>query len=141
MTEVPGTPQPQAGGEPTPQITLDPEKESLRAELEAARQKATEHEAQKEHWRTKYERDIANPPLTPAPIEDGYSDEGRLLKQQLETVEERMNRIEDGRQLEVLYSQYPALKDSASEFEKFRTEYPRHKLENIARLFLVDWGF
>ena len=69
-----------------------------------------------------------------------WSDEGKLLKDQISSLEGQLNSLKEEKELEKLHTQFPALKDKASEFEQFRAEYPRHKLENVAKLFLVEKG-
>jgi hypothetical protein len=127
-------------GEQTPQNTVptvDPEKEQLN-------QKIIELEAQKEHWRTKYERDITSVPVTPEPSNaDGIiSDEGQaILKQHIAPLQQTIQSLEDRLALKDLQAAHPQLKELSSEFEDFRKEYPRTKLENVAKLFLSEKGF
>ena len=139
MTEILGTqtpPQGNSAGEQTPQNTPD-----YQAQLADAVKKNAELEAQKEHWRTKYERDVAAPPLTPVPSEEEiFSDEGKVLKNQVDSLQQRINQMEEEKALASLHAQYPVLKDKAEEFNTFKADYPRHKIENVAKLFLVEQG-
>ena len=135
QTPPQGSPAPEPTVQTTPVVPTEQEKELSR--------KLADTIAQKEHWKEKYERDITNAPLPtnePAPSEDIFSDEGKLLKQQIDAQNEKITRLEEEKQIERLQFQYPALKDKASEFEKFKSDYPRHKLENVAKLFLVENG-
>ena len=73
--------------------------------------------------------------LTAAPLpEDSYSEEGRMLS-------ERIKSLEDQIELSSLQSKFPQLKELSPEFQDFRKEYPRHKGENVAKLFLAEKGF
>lgn len=78
---------------------------------------------------------------SPAPSEEEiYSDEGKVLKGQISTLEAKLAQLEDEKELSKVYSVFPDVKDMASEFEEFRKDYPRHKLENVAKLFRVEKG-
>ena len=141
MTEVHGTPQPQAGGEITPQITppvpaSDEEKEQLNKKL-------IELEAQKEHWRTKYERDISNVPsqVIPDSSDEVFSDEGKtIVEKYLAPLESKISSLEDQLALKDLQTTYPDLKGLSNEFNEYRKDYPKHKLENVAKIFLQEKG-
>lgn len=144
MTEVPGTQTPPQGTpapEQTGQNTLPPAPVvSREKELE---QKLIEAEAQKEHWRSKYDRDITNvqQPVTPEPSEDVFSDEGKAILQKYVTpLESKITSLEDQLALKDIQAKFPELKELNSEFEEYRKEYPRHKLENVAKLFLDEKG-
>lgn len=76
------------------------------------------------------------PPYT----EGAYSDEGKELKRQLESMKKDLTSLQDEKELEKLYGLYPDLREHSVDFNKFREEYPRHKPENIAKLFLVEKG-
>lgn len=72
--------------------------------------------------------------------EDVYSDEGKILKKHISTLEEQIVSLKDDRELEKVQVQYPAIKDKLTEFNEFRKEYPRHKIENVAKIFMVENG-
>lgn len=130
-------PQGTPAGEQTPQNTpaVDPEKEQLKSKI-------VELDAQKEHWRTKYERDITNVPLTPEPSDAVISDEGQaILQQHIAPLQRQVSSLTDQLALKDLQVAYPQLKELASEFEEFRKDYPQTKLENVAKLFLSEKGF
>lgn len=61
------------------------------------------------------------------------SDEGRELRNEI-------NVLKDKIELRELQETFPQLKDMTPEFQEFRKEYPRHKAENIAKLFLTEKG-
>ena len=72
--------------------------------------------------------------------DDVYSDEGKVLKTEISQLRDVVTRLEDEKQVERTIAQFPALKDFTGEFDSFRKEYPRHKLENVAKLFLTEKG-
>ena len=74
-----------------------------------------------------------------APSQD-YSDEGRMLKGEIETLRQELTANKQERELTELQAKFPALKDKIAEFEIFKQEYPTYKTENIAKLFLVENG-
>lgn len=78
--------------------------------------------------------------LASTPTEDVYSDEGRAIKSEVEVLKSTIEQIQDQQRLKDLHDVYPALKDKASEFEDYRKDFPRHKLENVAKLFLTEKG-
>jgi len=78
--------------------------------------------------------------ILPDTDDEVYSDEGKVLKNEISQLRETVTRLEDEKQLERTIAQFPALKDFSGEFDTFRKEYPRHKLENVAKLFLTEKG-
>ena len=75
------------------------------------------------------------------PSDEVFSDEGLALKKQLDTMNERFSALEEEKNLEKLYNQYPLLRESADKFIEFRkAEHPRAKLESVAKLFLAENG-
>ena len=73
--------------------------------------------------------------------EDVYSDEGKLLKKELNSVRDELRSIREERELERVYAQYPALKDKAQDFLQYRSgEHPRAKIESVAKLYLAEQG-
>lgn len=75
---------------------------------------------------------------TTVPTEDVYSDEGRLLQGKISSLEAKLAALEEEKELERVLAEQPLLKDKLSEFNEFRQEYPRHKLANVAKLFLAE---
>lgn len=70
-----------------------------------------------------------------------WSDEGKLLQTKISEVENELLTIKEERDLERLYSQYPLLREKASEFSEYRkAEHPRAKLESVAKLYLAEEG-
>lgn len=72
--------------------------------------------------------------------EDVYSDEGKLLKGQLSELQKELKAMREERELSSVYSQYPSLKDTADEFDEFRSEYPGVEASKLAKLFLAEKG-
>lgn len=72
--------------------------------------------------------------------QDVFSDEGKTLQNKISGLEERLNTLQEGKELDSLKAKFPALKDKWDEFDKFRADYPRHKLDNVAKIFLVENG-
>ena len=70
--------------------------------------------------------------------EDVYSDEGKILKRHISSLEEKLNSLQEDRELQNLQAQYPAIKDKLADFNEFRKDYPKHKLENVDKIFLVE---
>lgn len=72
--------------------------------------------------------------------DDVYSDEGKLLKGEISQLRETVTRLEEEKLLEKTVAQFPEIKEFRGEFETFRQDFPRHKLENVAKLFLAEKG-
>lgn len=64
---------------------------------------------------------------------DVFSDEGKLLKQEISSLREKI-------EVKELLDQYPAIKDKSAEFNEFRTEYPGIPVDKIAKIFLAEKG-
>jgi hypothetical protein len=56
----------------------------------------------------------------------------------LRDLTEKMNRLEERAQLDTVYTQYPQLKDKASEFNEFRAEYQGVSMDKVAKLFMSE---
>mgnify|MGYP001559215479 FL=1 len=134
-------PQGTPAGEQTPPQTTTPQSPD---ELEELRKKNTELEAQKEHWRTKYERDITNVP-NPEPVpssEEVFSDEGKLLEKKISSLESELTSLKTDSAKKDLQNTHPILKEKWSDFEEFR-QLPENKgmnLRTAAKSFLVENG-
>lgn len=75
------------------------------------------------------------------PSDEVYSDEGKAILKRLELQEQRYAELEEEKNLEKLYNQYPLLRESAAKFTEYRqAEHPRAKLESVAKLFLAENG-
>lgn len=91
--------------------------------------------------RKELEDKLNNLTTTETSDEDVYSDEGKLLKKHITTLEQKIASIEEEKNLEKIFNQYPLLRDKASDFIEYRnTEHPRAKLESVAKLFLSENG-
>lgn len=75
------------------------------------------------------------------PSDEVYSDEGKAILKRLEIQEQRYAELEEEKNLEKLYNQYPLLRESAAKFVEYRqAEHPSAKLESVAKLFLAENG-
>lgn len=72
--------------------------------------------------------------------EEVYSDEGKLLKQQIDKQSEIIAKLQEDREIERLQNLYPALRETREDFKTFLQDYPRHKIENVAKIFLSEKG-
>lgn len=72
--------------------------------------------------------------------EEVFSDEGKVLDQKISKVESELVSLKEEKEIEKICEQYPVLKDSRDEFDEFRKDYPRHKLANVAKIFLSEKG-
>lgn len=105
--------------------------ENLYAALEEERRLRKELEA-----RLAQEREKVVEPLP----ETQFSDEGLVLKTQLGKLETQLEDLQKEREAERVFNSYPALKEKSSEFNEFSKDYPRHKLESVAKIFLAEKG-
>lgn len=141
MTEVPMETLP-----PVPAVeTTTPNQPATDPEKEQMQKKIVELEAQKDHWRNKYDRDIVNPPQpnnpAPVPQDDVFSDEGKLLVEKyVAPLQQEINLLQEQIALRDLQTQYPILRETAPEFAEFRRSYPGVKLEAAVKLFMSEKG-
>lgn len=68
------------------------------------------------------------------------SDEGRVLKQEIRKLERSLEEMREERELEAVVALNPQIADKRAEFDEYRKEYPKHKLQNVAKLFLAESG-
>lgn len=118
---LPKTPEVEAKGSKTPET-------NLYAALEEERKKRKELEAQI------YQ--LSSEPQ----VQEAFSDEGKLLEKKIVQLQGELDSIKEEKIVEALYTQYPELKELSSEFSSFRSEYPSTKVENTAKLFLMEKG-
>ena len=71
---------------------------------------------------------------------DDWSDEGRVINNKVSALEAELSAIKDEKLLDSVISTHPELRDLRSELIEFAKDYPRHKMENVAKLFLVEKG-
>lgn len=69
---------------------------------------------------------------------DIVSDEGKILKSNISSLESEIKAIKEEKVLSELQSKFPALKDKSAEFNEFRRSYPGSNPESVAKLFLVE---
>lgn len=126
-TDAVVTPSEQKPGDKTdPALLLD----SLHKEREKRRlAEESEQRAREELAR------LAQPPVA-GPI----SDEGRYLKNEIDSLTQRLAAKERAEQLANVQSTYPALKDKAAEFQSFLSnpEYSSMNIATAAKVFLVE---
>lgn len=72
--------------------------------------------------------------------DDVYSDEGKIILQQIEPLKKTIDSLQEQLEIKDLMVKYPSLQGKLEEFQAYRQEYPRHKLENVAKLFLSENG-
>lgn len=72
--------------------------------------------------------------LTSASSGDPDEDAARKIG----ALEKKLETLEDERRLDRVVAQYPALADKRAEFEEFSKEYPKHKADVVAKLFLAE---
>lgn len=136
------TPTENVAPETTPEQTEQTDTAKIIAELE---RKTIELQAQKEHWREKYERDITSQKSNePAPSEDSseevYSDEGKLLKGEIKSLNDKLHSIEQKESRREVESEFPVLRERKEEFDAFLEdeENKRLSVKKAAKLFLVE---
>lgn len=68
-------------------------------------------------------------------VEDNsvYSDEGRMLKQEINALNEKIA-------LKEITESFPALKDKLAEFNEYKQDYQGVPMEKVAKLFLAENG-
>ena len=71
---------------------------------------------------------------------DDWSDEGRVINNKVSALEAELSAIKDEKLLDSVISTHPELRDLRAELIEFAKDYPRHKMENVAKLFLVEKG-
>lgn len=78
----------------------------------------------------------------PVPTGDEpFSDEGKLIVEKYVTpLQQTVVSLQDELALKDVQAQFPMLKELSGEFDEFRKDYPRHKLANVAKLFLSEKG-
>lgn len=97
--------------------------------------------AEERRLRKEAEAKLNSIPQTPTPtVEEVFSDEGRLLASQISELNLKFKQIEEEKELGRVYAEYPVLKESGSDFDTFRADYPDYKIEDVAKLFIMEKG-
>ena len=111
------------------------------AEIAELRKKEVELQAQKEHWRTKYDRDVVNTKPVEVP-DDSYSEEGRLLRAEIQATNEKLLSIERKEARREAEAKFSVLKDKREEFDAFLedSEVKGLSMQKAAKLFLAENG-
>jgi hypothetical protein len=85
------------------------------------------HEEREKRRELEKQLELAKEVEITAPI----SDEGKYLKKQVDSLQEKIA-------LKEVTEQFPALKDKMSDFDEFRKDYPGVELGKAAKLFLAE---
>ena len=116
------------------------EPEAATEEVLALKKQIDTLQAQKEHWREKFEKQKeATPPSEEIPA-DEFSDEGKVLADEIKKLNGKLMEINSERELDKIFNQYPQLGDKKTEFNEFREQYPNISAEKVAKLFLSESG-
>ena len=141
MTDSPVPATPQTAAEPTVQSKPDELLKERETEIAELKKKEVELQAQKEHWREKYERDIASKPPEPVSSEEEvFSDEGKALKGEISSLNEKLRVIERRETRREVEAEYPVLKDKSEDFDAFLEDEENKNLsiKKAAKLFLAE---
>lgn len=120
--------------------TVNPELSAKEAEIALLKKQLLEKDGKLDHLKHKYERDIIKPSAPVEIPEEAMSDEGKLLKDKIATLERTLNTFQEKATLSSVFNQYPALKDKQAEFDEFRSEYPGMALDKLAKVFVLEHG-
>lgn len=87
------------------------------------------------------ERQIETLTNNPPPPSADLSEEGQaIVERYVKPLETKIGGLEDQIAVKDLVIEFPQLKPFQAEFEEYRQAYPRHKLANVAKLFLQEKG-
>jgi small-conductance mechanosensitive channel len=121
------TPAPKAGDKTNPNLLL----KSLQDERDENRILKKKLSELEEKLNSNSSSDVSD---------DVFSDEGKLLKREIDSLKSKILEGEEREALSVIMSTYPALKDVETEFDEYRKKYPLVELDSIAKLFLNENG-
>ena len=128
----------------TPVKTKSEEQIALEAKLAELEKTNMELQAQKEHWRGKYERDITSIIQTPEPSveQEVFSDEGKQLRNDISKVNQELKDLKRREERKDVEAEFPVLKDKREEFDEFLEdeENKRISIKKAAKLFLAEKG-
>jgi len=122
----PEVPPPPPAPAPAPGSKTPPE--NLYSALKEARDKIKELEG-------KLDKLTSEPPVTEA-----FSDEGKMLENQIKSLQATIESLQEAGIIQALQSHYPALKDLSADFDSFRANYRGIEIEKVAKLFLSEKG-
>lgn len=146
-------PAPEAETEQTVETTL-PEAPVVQPVLKADKQpepepevdwkkKALELQAQKDHWKSKYERDV-KPDVThvTSQTDEYLSDEGRMLGEKISKLEQVILETKKKEEERLVLEKYPQIKDKKDEFDEYLAEAENQGIpfERVAKLFVLEKG-
>ena len=89
--------------------------------------------------RKEAEDKLANITSTP-PVLETYTDEGKMLEGQINSLKGTIETLMEDKILDALYVQHPVLKDLSEEFRAYKAGFPQAKIEQVAKLFLSEKG-
>lgn len=146
-------PNPELESEQTEKTTLpvEPKVEEIKEEPQVEpkivpepevdwKKKAIELEAQKNHWKNKYDRDINNP--APVVNDEYLSDEGRMLGEKIKKLEDIVLENKRKEEERTVLEKYPQLKDKQDEFNEY-LESPENSgisFDRLAKIFVLEKG-
>lgn len=73
-------------------------------------------------------------------VSEAFSGEGKLLEKKINDLQGVIHSLQEKDVLSSVQSQYPQLRELSEEFNSFRSEFPQSKIENVAKLFLMEKG-
>ncbi len=117
----------QGKGEQTPD-------NKLYAALQEEREKRRSLEARLEAL------EVHSQPSYPTDTDEVYSDEGKLILNQIKERDAKIAALEEKEVLRDLSSQFPELQGKLAEFNEYRRDFPTAKMESAAKLFLMEQG-
>lgn len=72
--------------------------------------------------------------------DEEFSEEGKALKQEIKQVNQKLADVLEKQELKEVYATFTGLKGLEAAFDEYRKEFPRHKIANVAKLFLSEKG-
>ena len=69
---------------------------------------------------------------------DVFSDEGLVLKKQIDELNAKLMASQDKDALDLVKQKYPAIGDKLAEFEEFKQGYPGVDTDKVAKIFLAE---
>lgn len=103
-------------------------------ELLAALHEERELRKQAEQKLKDYESGHSSPSADTEPV----SEEGKVLKSQIDSMAVELSAIKRERENDALFANYPQLKDKKEDFIKFREGYTDTPPETVAKIFLAE---
>ena len=73
-----------------------------------------------------------------ASSENEFADPSDTVLAQLAELNAKFSSLEEEKQMNLVVQKYPIIADKRVEFDTYRLEYPAHKIETVAKLFLAE---